>query len=471
MNLKGLIITISESNSLLCNGHVNKSILVTMIITTSILFAIFFYSKFSDKWTKAIDPRLKKQKKSKPNIILESEIPNIKSHEIEIENRSDKKSIGYVPINIFLQQEPVSYPYVLMPDFNCSIELPLEGRNSLRGFKEDNFLNSIVKYFGTNFQILDSHSVKQLNESRPYEPDIILIDEKDDLNLYIDIEIDEPYEGTNEISERKATHYQYFDTVRNSTFTNFGWIVIRFAEIQVHQAPVSCCLFIAEVIASINPKYEIPQNLKTSIFPIPIKQWTKEEAEQLSNENYREKYLGIPSFGNDPYVSSKTISERSFDEILLGVNIHFPQRGKFIGLVSSCSEVIEPIFENDVKIRQGLNLLSIFFFSCSKKITIGDHLLKPIYGLDKEEIKDKPVEVEFDICIKGQTKYKDSMGEIKTHTRTSNRAIHLRVLSNTEYEEYKKYHKRLGDIKLLQELEKENPEYKNILESYLSSKN
>src|SRR5665648_748158 len=139
MHLKIVIIIIAENNFLLWNGLVNKTIVVTIIIVTAILFAILFYSKLSGKWPKANDTTQKKQNINKPNTIIESEVPNIESQDFERDNKSIKKGIGYVPINVFSQQEPISYPYVLMPDFNCNIVVPCEGRNSRRGFKEDDF--------------------------------------------------------------------------------------------------------------------------------------------------------------------------------------------------------------------------------------------------------------------------------------------------------------------------------------------
>ena len=133
-----------------------------------------------------------------------------------------------------------------------------------------------------------------------YEPDFSLLNEKEGINIFLDIEIDEPYEGINDVNNRKATHFQYADTNRNNEFKNRGWIVIRFAEIQIHQNPEGCCLFIAEVIKSIYPQFNIPQDLVTAKRLEPIQQWTKELALTWSKEKYREQYLGIDRFGYLP---------------------------------------------------------------------------------------------------------------------------------------------------------------------------
>lgn len=215
----------------------------------------------------------------------------------EKEEQSKEKYIGYNPINIFAQTEPLSFPYVIMPKPNCVIKFPRKGRVGRKGYKEEDFKIYIDKYFKTTFQVFDDRFILVKNNPKPFEPDFTLIDERNDINIFLDIEIDEPYEGLNDISKRKATHFQYSDTNRNNAFKNRGWIVIRFAEIQVHQEPNSCCRFIADVVRSINPKFVIPQALSNSTPIQPIKQWTKEEAEVWSREKYREKYLNVRRFG------------------------------------------------------------------------------------------------------------------------------------------------------------------------------
>ena len=129
-----------------------------------------------------------------------------------------------------------------------------------------------------------------------------------EVNIFLDIEIDEPYEGINDINNRKATHYQLSDVNRNNEFKNRGWIVVRFAEIQIHLNPNGCCRFIADVIKSIYPQFTIPQELMSVKHIEPVQQWTKETALDWSRQKYREKYLGIYDTG----VLIKTDRGRSY---------------------------------------------------------------------------------------------------------------------------------------------------------------
>lgn len=224
-------------------------------------------------------------------------IKEIEKVTIEEEEQTKEKYIGYNPINIFAQTEPLYFPYVMMPKPNCVIKFPRKGRTGRKGFKEEAFKEYINKYFKSNYQVYDDRFVLVANNSKPYEPDFTLINEKEGINIFVDIEIDEPYEGTNDIENRKPTHYKYSDANRNHAFTNRGWIVIRFAEIQVHQQPDACCKFIAHILKSINPQFSIPESLLNQDKIQPIIQWTEEEAKQWSLEKYRERYLGIERFG------------------------------------------------------------------------------------------------------------------------------------------------------------------------------
>lgn len=241
---------------------------------------------------KVIEPT--PQSAKTPATISEKVIKTIKQ---EKEEYSKEKYIGYNPINVFAQTEPLNFPYVIMPKPNSVIKFPRKGRSGRKGHKEENFKFYIEKYFKNSYQIFDDRFIIVRNNPKPFEPDFTLIDEKNGTNIFIDIEIDEPYEGLNDISRRKPMHYRQSDINRNNAFKNRGWIVIRFAEIQIHQEPDACCRFIADVLKSINTKHVILESLTKYERVTPVRQWTKEEAEIWSKEKYREEYLDIDSFG------------------------------------------------------------------------------------------------------------------------------------------------------------------------------
>ncbi|GGK80823.1 hypothetical protein GCM10011405_30740 [Rufibacter glacialis] len=216
----------------------------------------------------------------------------------EPETQTNVKYIGYQPLNVFEQSEPYNFPIVIMPKPNSVIKFPRKGRVGRKGYKEEAFKKILDPFFKDTFQVFDDRFIMVKGNAQPFEPDFTLVNEHNGLNMFIDIEIDEPYEGTNDIATRQPMHHQLADTARNLAFRNRGWIVIRFAEKQVHQNPKGCCLFIADVIKSLYPAFQIPASLISANQIASVQQWTSDQAKQWSREKYREKYLGIESFGH-----------------------------------------------------------------------------------------------------------------------------------------------------------------------------
>jgi hypothetical protein len=124
------------------------------------------------------------------------------------------------------------------------------------------------------------------NFDYPYNPDFAYIDKE--INLFIDIEIDEPYISNN----RKPIHYVgYFkDKIRNDFFNNRGWIVIRFSEEQVVRYPHSCCKFIAQQIAEITRNSAITSQFAQTPDLQPQQQWTKKDAIEMATREERDDY-------------------------------------------------------------------------------------------------------------------------------------------------------------------------------------
>lgn len=210
-------------------------------------------------------------------------------------NKVSPLSIHFMPTKQFEQQKPYSYPYVLMPEEGSLLKRSKPGSLGRQGYKEEEFKTYLDKFFSLTAQILTNHVVNVKKTS--YQPDFTLIHDPNGKRIFIDIEIDEPYEGLDDLVNRRPLHYRGYNDIRDNSFIERGWVVIRFAEFQVHNFPASCCRFIAEVLYSIAPFYIIPLPLQKSPSVANILQWTQEEARRMSNEKYRERYLGIQRFG------------------------------------------------------------------------------------------------------------------------------------------------------------------------------
>jgi hypothetical protein len=224
------------------------------------------------------------------NELTESQLDKkiIKS-EPNIEQSNDLK-ILYNPNNYFKQEEIYKYPVVKMPKQNSALKLPRLGRSNQKGYKEDDLLNEIRLHI-KDIEVTDNVHMAIPNYNKPYEPDIVLFDKK--INLYIDIEIDEPYDGYYRYPTHNYRAEDDFkqDNIRDLFFTESGWIVVRFTEKQVHKQPKECINYINNLLYSIyNKEYTIK-------FEGDIEnQWNENQCIQWQLNNFREKYLEINSF-------------------------------------------------------------------------------------------------------------------------------------------------------------------------------
>lgn len=192
--------------------------------------------------------------------------------------------INFIPISSLINN--TDYPIVLMPSPNSLLKLPREGRSDVRGYKEGDFRQELE-----NANLPISLSVNMhlpiFGRSLPYESDFVLYDEK--LNLYIDVEIDEPYDGYS----RTPTHVSNAsDDIRNRYFNDSGWVVIRFTEHQIHTNPSGCVATIKYIIESL-------QNQTDGINKVNVtheNKWDVKQAVTWAKDLYREKYLGIQTF-------------------------------------------------------------------------------------------------------------------------------------------------------------------------------
>lgn len=235
--------------------------------------------------------------------------------------QTDDLKILFTPNNHFEQTEQYLYPVVKMPKQNSNLKLPRLGRSNQKGYKENDFYNQIKSRI-TDINIDNNVHMVIPNYNKPYEPDIVLFDKK--LNLYIDIEIDEPYDGY----YRFPTHYTNpeeeikQDNIRDLFFTESGWVVIRFSEKQVHCEAHECIDYIQNILNSIYNR-----NFTTDAKCEREKQWDYNQCIQWQKIYYREKYLGIERF-NKQY-SYKEIEINTEETESIETVLHRTKRFQF----------------------------------------------------------------------------------------------------------------------------------------------
>lgn len=185
---------------------------------------------------------------------------------------------------------PDSYPQLFFPSQD-SVFAELEFHDNYRsGISETLFEHKLSKYFG---DYLRKNMVIRDGRKYPYQPDYIFY--YPEKNLYIDIELDEPYA----YNGGKPIHFD--DEKRNSYFLDKGWGIIRFSEEQVCRYPELCCKVISEYIQMVTGEWIWIEGFHEhdDLYVHPA--WTKEEAERMASDSHRNSYLTL----------LKTINEKS----------------------------------------------------------------------------------------------------------------------------------------------------------------
>lgn len=222
--------------------------------------------------------------------------------------QTDDLIINFFPNNFFEQETSYSYPVVKMPQPDAFLKLPRIGRAQGKGYKEEAFLKAL-KLASLDILIADDVHLTIPFFNRPYEPDIVLFDKE--LNLYVDIEIDEPYDGY----YRFPTHEVEKDDTRDLFFTESGWVVIRFTEKQIHQQEQACVAFISDVLNSIRSySLEITSDCEVE------EQWSYSQAIRWEKEHYREKYLDINRFNKRTYLNEISVDVEEYEAIESNLN-------------------------------------------------------------------------------------------------------------------------------------------------------
>lgn len=225
----------------------------------------------------------------------------IKDYEVFKKNYLQKLAQHNANIEVLMSPENVRrHRLGLLNKFNKEITPPMRRELVVtKGASENFFFNHLNKHFNTVYQ----NKVLNQDELNLF-PDFTYINDED--NLIIDIEIDEPYVGSN---GNPIHHTESNDIWRDDYFNQHGWAVIRFTEEQVITQPYNCCQFI-KIFIQQYLRLEIINKDKltrsTVIKPIPT--WTKEESHRLAYRRYRFSYL-------PPNLQAK-IKDENFDSHL-----------------------------------------------------------------------------------------------------------------------------------------------------------
>ena len=209
--------------------------------------------------------------------------------------------IGYTPHHSMDNED--SYPLVLTPNQSSLLKLPRDGRSDIRGYKEADFMAALCAS-NLGVAVSSNYHLSIPFRTIPYEPDIVIYDES--INLYIDVEIDEPYDG---YSRLIIHHAESNDKIRDTYFKESGWVVVRFTERQVHQHCDDCIKFLKDLIAMLKSGSK-----GIDRFTGQESRWNLQQGIKWERDLYREKYLGIQSFSKQTR-SIKIVCDNAMEEI------------------------------------------------------------------------------------------------------------------------------------------------------------
>ena len=189
------------------------------------------------------------------------------------------------------ESEHKEFPSLKVPKKNTPVLKPhVDKIGTTVGVMEPILLEHLINMCKgiDDIKVLENVKLPILNRNYSYKPDFCLYWEKK--NLYIDIEIDEPYD----IVSRKPIHYQgNGDNLRDRYFIRNGWCVIRFAEQQVKENIKGVINYVKRVLRWLTNENGIKIHKDTLA---TIDRWSREEAAEMSSNNVREHYLGLPNY-------------------------------------------------------------------------------------------------------------------------------------------------------------------------------
>lgn len=173
------------------------------------------------------------------------------------------------------------YPQLLAPQRGTRIVLPRRGKGCKRGPGEEWLalwlrMHRLKNFYDNQVLTADGHR---------YEPDVAYIDVE--RGIFIDIENDEPYT----LGSRMPTHVAGRDDERNRTFTDAGWVVLRFSERQCVTLPARVARTVMDVVCRIAPDVEMPRVLR-KVKPVDSDlRWDYGTARNHAASRYRDTYM------------------------------------------------------------------------------------------------------------------------------------------------------------------------------------
>jgi hypothetical protein len=199
-----------------------------------------------------------------------------------------------------------NYPVIFWPENDAKIIPAQSGHSDIRGYSDDYSWKTLTES-NLGVHIHQNCHLDVPCRAIPYNAAIVLTDNEG--KWLIDVEIDAPYDGW----YRVPLHFiDGKDDVRDGYFNHCGWTVVRFTERQVRTQPEACVKLLKSII---NCLHDSSVELSNEV--VPENRWTFKEAVEMERDLFREKYLGIQTFGCPDYLNSlhHSIAQKQFTAV------------------------------------------------------------------------------------------------------------------------------------------------------------
>ena len=182
----------------------------------------------------------------------------------------------------------MEYPIILSPSEKPTLRFSISAakKNKKTGASE---LVAFSHVLGLGLECI-REDISVVIEGHRYEPDLVYINKEK--NIFVDIEIDEPYSGGHHPTHYITPQGSHKDSRRNELFHKAGWFVVRFTERQMFCNTEACMRALFNLLLNAKVIDTIPACLHKAKELQAEPCWTAEESKQKSHQRYRKTYLG-----------------------------------------------------------------------------------------------------------------------------------------------------------------------------------
>lgn len=235
-----------------------------------------------------------------------------------------------------------NYPFMLIPQTGTSILGCNAFEGIVSGVSEPKLFEALkkLKKIETEIEVIQNVSLPIKKRNYGYKPDIAVLWKSK--GIAIDVEIDEPYD----IKSREPIHCtdDEKDYIRNAYFLENGWFVIRIAEEQVIKNVDGIYGYVSKIISTLTKDERFANDCSID----SVMRWTKEEAQKMAADGYREKYLDLKD-----EIKESTSDENSDDGYIAPQNFDFkkPTIEIIANRYDELSNEIRGVAENHAYVR------------------------------------------------------------------------------------------------------------------------